>query len=322
MTRPDLDASYAACRQVVHRAGSNFGPCFWILSRSKRRAMEALYAFLRQTDDLADNPQPAADRRATLARWRAALDEALRACETAGTGSERTGRNAEAPRGGEMPVPIFSNTAVPGAALLPALADTVRRYQIPREHLEAVIDGVEMDLDDRRYETFEELAEYCRRVASAVGLACIYIWGFRGDKALEPASQCGVAFQITNILRDLGEDARQGRIYLPLEDFRQCGYRAEELLRGAADERFHRLMQIQIDRAQQLYREGLGLMPYLEPDGRRIFGMMVEVYHGLLHKIRRDPGAVLHRRIRLSGWQKLAIAARWTLWPRRQWPLQ
>ena len=136
----------------------------------------------------------------------------------------------------------------PPSAFLPALADTVRRYRIPPEHLYAVIDGVEMDLDSRRYETFEELQPYCERVASAVGLACIHVWGFRGPGAFEPARNAGIALQLTNVLRDLKEDAAAGRVYLPLNDLRDCGYSVDDLMAGVDDERFRRLMAIEVAR--------------------------------------------------------------------------
>ena len=135
-----------------------------------------------------------------------------------------------------------------------ALADTATRYQIPREYLTAVIDGVEMDLAGAHYETFAELEQYCYRVASVVGLACIHIWGFRGPQALEPARRCGIAFQLTNILRDLREDIRRGRVYLPNEDLRRFGYTTDELDRCEANDRFTALMQFEIDRAQKLLR--------------------------------------------------------------------
>jgi len=131
------------------------------------------------------------------------------------------------------------------------------RFRIPAEHLHAVIDGVEMDLVQCRYEDFEHLQQYCQRVASAVGLACIHIWGFHASGALEPARKCGVAMQLTNILRDLKADATLDRVYLPLADLRQCDYTVEELKAGLADERFDRLMNCEIARADRFYREGL-----------------------------------------------------------------
>jgi phytoene synthase len=288
-----LDASYAFCRETVRKAGSNFTPCFFLLNRSKRQAMEALYAFMRHTDDLTDNPRPASERRRALDRWQAALLESL------------SGQTCQ------------PSSDLPGMPLLPALADAVRRFEIPQEYLEAAIEGVAMDLERHCYETFADLAEYCHRVASAVGLACIYVWGFRGPEAFGPATQCGLAFQLTNILRDLREDVEQGRIYLPLEDFRQCGYSPEDLARGVVDQRFQHLVELETDRAAQLYREGGGLMRYLESDGRRIFGMMFHVYHSLLMEIRRRPNEIFRNRIRLGGGQKLAIALRWIVWPPR-----
>ena len=294
-----LRDSYDLCRLTARHAGSSFYPCFFLLPRAKRRAMYALYAFLRHTDDLGDNTAPASARREALSQWRASLAAALAgncSLPTAAASAQEQSPQDRLHRG-----------------ILAALADTVRQYQIPPEHLYAVIDGVEMDLDPRQYATFEELEQYCHRVASAVGLACLPIWGFRGDQALEPARKCGVAFQLTNILRDLKEDAASGRIYLPLEDLRQCDYSAEDLLAGRADSRFLRLMTGQIDRTRRFYREGAALVDHLEPDGKRVFGMMTATYRRLLDEIDRRRAEVLTRRIRLSRWQKLAIAARWFL---------
>lgn len=290
---PDVIAvSYDCCRQLARRSGSNFYPAFFGLRRAKRRAMDALYAFMRHTDDLADNGRPVEQRRDALLKWRTALGEALQ--DRFERSEDRTARD-----------------------LLPAVADTVQRFRIPPEYLRAVIDGVEMDLGHRHYETFDQLAGYCERVASAVGLACIHVWGFSGRQALEPARKCGIAFQLTNILRDLKEDARQGRVYLPLEDLERCGYSVDDLLGGVADERFVRLMEFEIGRAEWFYREGAVLMDSLEPDGKRIFGMMMSAYRALLSKIKRRPGEVLLRRISLSRPKKLQIAARWSLLPPR-----
>ncbi len=201
------------------------------------------------------------------------------------------------------------------AAILPALADAVARFHIPVEHLRAVIDGVEMDLQRHRYETFDELRLYCERVASAVGLACIHIWGFRGPGAFEPARQAGIAVQLTNILRDLKEDAAADRIYLPLADLRACGYGIADLAAGVVDPRFHRLMAMEVDRAEQLYDAGRELMSWLEPAGRRIFGLMMATYRSLLRRIGRRPADVFRRRVRICRPTRLRLAARWLLWP-------
>ncbi len=200
---------------------------------------------------------------------------------------------------GKRDSPIFADAKIGTGpdfeAILPALADAARRFQIPHEHLEAVIDGVEMDLDARRYETFEELLPYCQRVASAVGLACIHLWGFRGPEAFEPARQAGVALQLTNILRDLRQDAQAGRVYLPLADLRQFGFSTDDLLSGVDDDRFRRLMAMEVARAEQFYRGGAELGNGLNRTGRRIFGLIMATYRSLLRKIARRPGDVLRR---------------------------
>jgi phytoene synthase len=286
---PDPRASYALCRRLARQSGSNFYLGFLLLPARKRRGMDALYAFMRHTDDLADNRQPVDARARALADWRGALERAL---------------------AGNSPVGSSHD-------LLPALADTVRRFHIPPEHLRAVIDGVEMDLHRRRYETFAELEQYCQRVASAVGMACICIWGSCGGRAAEPARKCGLALQLTNILRDLGEDAREDRVYLPLDEMRRFGYSVDDLKAGRAGEQFERLVAFQIERAEAFYREGAALMELLEPDSRRVFGMTMSVYRAILAAIERRPADVLSRRIRLGRLRKLAITLRWLLLPPR-----
>jgi phytoene synthase len=284
-----LQASYAFCRRTARRSGSSFYPCFLVLGAPKRRAMEALYAFARHTDDLADSAEPLDVRRKALRQWRIALDAAL------------AGQPTPAEAGG-------SDTR-----LLPALIDTLRAFGIPAEHLHAVIEGGEMDLEIEHYETFDQLAAYCHRVASSVGLACLHIWGFHGHEAFAPARSCGLAFQLTNILRDLKEDAARGRVYLPQEDLRRFGYSIHDLRSGRADQRFGRLMEFEIDRVRTLYREAAGLPAYLEPDGQRICRLMIEVYRRLLERIATRPEEVLLRRVRLGPGEKLRIAARWLL---------
>jgi len=333
-SRHAISASYALCRRTARRAGSNFYTSFLLLPRSKRRAMDALYAFTRYTDDLVDNSQPAAVRREALAQWRTSLEAVA---DDRPVGSVVAGLLTEPPLrrpkvsaesricgrdsgGVERPAPsaLRVEDEMPGEALLPALRHTVERFSIPPEHLLAVVDGVQMDLDRASYETFEDLLTYCRRVASAVGLACIHVWGFRGDVALEPARKCGIALQITNILRDLNEDAQGGRVYLPLEDLRHFGYSVDDLCAGVVDERFVRMMKFQIDRARRFYREGAELFDCLERDGRRVFGMIMSVYYRLLERIERCPSEVFRRRVRLSRREKLCIAARWALLPARR----
>ena len=287
----ELDASYAFCRQISRQSKSSFAISYLLLPRQQRRAMEALYAFMRHTDDLGDSDSLPAERRQALAGWRETLDRAL---------SDDISCTASDPRSAER--------------LLPALVDTVRRFGVPREHLHAVIDGQDMDLTIHRYERFDDLVVYCEKVASAVGLACIHVWGFEGGaEALELARQCGVAFQLTNILRDVKEDFNNGRVYLPQEDLRRCEYTEDDLRAGVADERFLRLMRFEIERAQELYSRSAALAGWLAPAGRRAFGLMCDVYRRLLERIALSPEEVLRRRVRLGRWEKIWIAARWMI---------
>jgi phytoene synthase len=170
-----------------------------------------------------------------------------------------------------------------------------------------------MDLEERTYETFEELCVYCEKVASAVGVACIHVWGFRDPAALAPARKCGIAFQLTNILRDVKEDADLGRVYLPLEDLRRFGYSREELAQGVRDARFRALMHFQITRAEQFYQEGLELQRWLTADGQAALGAMAGIYRELLDEIKRRDGDVFGDRVRVSHWRKARIAAWWLL---------
>ncbi len=244
--------------------------------------MCALYAFLRRVDDIGDEatgdaPAGPDDRPLRLSALRASLVDALK---------------------GEFHEPLFA-----------ALADTVTRFGIPAQYLHATIDGVEMDVSGGGYETFADLAQYCHRVASVVGQACIHVWGFTDDRAIELAAQCGLAFQLTNILRDLREDAAQGRVYLPADELRQFGYTADDLRRGILDDRFRALLRFQVERAEAYYRKAAELSQYLHADGRRIYSAMFRTYHRLLEKVRRLEGGRPGHRVRLAPWEKLCTAA-------------
>lgn len=291
-----LENSYARCRQIARTTGTNFYYSILLLRREQRRAMCALYAFLRLTDDLGDSPTagPPQDALATrigsLERWRTSLDRALQE---------------------QFDHPIF-----------PALADTVARFAIPADHLHTVIDGVAMDLEGVQYETFAELETYCHRVAGVVGLACLHIWGYDDARALQLARPCGLAFQLTNILRDIGEDAERGRIYLPGEDLRRFGYEEDELKRHVRDGRLSRLMKFEIARAESCYAESAALVDCLHGGGRAMFGAMFETYRMLLREIDRRDGDVFGERVRLSPWRKLRIAAGWLLTPAAVRPLR
>ena len=272
----ELAASYAHCQQLARRAASNFYLSFLLLARPKRQSMCALYAFLRRADDLCDSGAAFEDRRSGIREWRRSMHRCLK---------------------GQMDDP-----------LLPALADTVHRYRIPHQYLDDVLDGVEMDLEPRSYESFDELREYCYRVASVVGLACIHVWGFQGDEAFKPARSCGLAFQLTNILRDLKEDAMRDRCYLPQAELRQFGYGQADLKQGVRNQSFTSLMKFQIDRAERWYDEARDLETYLSPDGRRAFRAMYATYRGLIDEIKHRNGDVFSRRVRLTNRKKFRIA--------------
>ncbi len=274
--------SYAHCRAVTRAARSSFPLAFRLLPPAKRRAMDALYAFMRVSDDLADEPGATA---ATLAAWRAVLGEAL------------AGR--------------------PTHPVHPALHDAVRRFAIPHQYLFDVLDGVEADLAPVRFDTFADLYPYCYRVASAVGLACVRVWGLRPGatwaEADGPAEAAGIAFQLTNILRDLGEDAARGRVYLP----------ADELAAARVDPRtwshhspaFQEMMHLQTARARGYYRAAERLHHVLTPDGRAIYGLMCDTYRGLLDEIERRGFDVFSARAKVPRWRKAAAFA--AAWPAR-----
>lgn len=289
MTAASLDESFRYCRQLARRTGRNFYFTFLTLPRDLFRDMCALYAFMRHTDDLADSEELSLDqRRELLDEWRTALDSTLA-------------------RG-----PLDSVIGGDHAAgrILPALVDVVGRRGVPHEYLREVIAGVESDLSPRSFATFEELAHYCYQVAGAVGLCCIHIWGFRDDRALALAVDCGQAFQLTNILRDLGEDARSGRTYLPDCDLQRFGYSAGDLNNRVVNGPFRELMRFQVARARESYVRGSELLTHLDRPGRCILSAMLGIYGGLLDAIERRQYDVFSRRVRLSSPHKLAIAVR------------
>jgi phytoene synthase len=274
--------SYEHCRALARRTAGNFYYSFLTLPRDRRVAMCALYSFMRVTDDLGDSDAPAATRATQLADWRVKL---LQATETGAS---------------EDPV-------------LPALADVVRKYGLPIPYLLDVIAGVEMDLVPASYATFADLARYCYHVAGAVGLSCIHLWGFHDSRAVEAAVDCGMALQLTNILRDLQEDANRGRIYLPTEDLERFRIAPPELAgegcRGLpGDSRFQELMQFEVARTREYYTRAKVLFEYLDAPGQPILEAMLRIYGGLLDEIERRRYDVFSGRVSLSRSRKLLIA--------------
>lgn len=272
---PALAASYAYCERLARREAANFYPAFRVLPGPQRRAMCALYAFLRISDDLTDGSGTVAEKQARLFAWRNKFEQAL--------------------------------TGAYSHPLHPAFHHAVRVHDIPASRLRDVLDGVEMDLFQDSYATFTELYRYCYRVASAVGLACIQIWGCADERAQAYAESAGIAFQLTNILRDLREDAARGRVYLPQEDLQRFGYGLAQLYRWERDEQFRALMCFQVARARCYYDGALPLSGFLPPPGRAIFQVMLRTYRGLLEAIEERDYDVFSSRVSLSRWRKLSL---------------
>jgi phytoene synthase len=269
------DRSYEYCRRVARRRAKNFYYSFVLLSRPQRNAMCAIYAFMRYCDDLSDEPGAT---RAAIDQWRAGMEEALEG------------------RFGNHPV-------------WPAFYHTVRRFGIPHQYFREMVDGVLSDLEPRRFETFEQLYRYCYQVASVVGLTIIHIFGFDTRSALPLAEKCGVAFQLTNILRDIREDAERGRIYLPAEDLRRFGVTDEDLRTGRRGEPFLRLMGFEAERARSYYNQSRPLLDLIHPRSRASLWALIAIYSRLLERIESSNYDVFRRRVRLPLWEKS-----WIVW--------
>jgi phytoene synthase len=267
--------SFAYCRRVARSRARNFYYSFLLLSKEQRKAMCAVYAFMRYCDDLSDEPGA---NRAAIERWRSEMEDALQ------------GR--------------FS-----GHPVWPAFHRTVRRFGIPHEYFREMIDGVTSDLEPRRFETFDDLYRYCYQVASVVGLTIVHIFGFDTRSVLPLAEKCGVAFQLTNVLRDIREDAARGRIYLPMEDLRRFHVREEELCGGAPGKGFVDLMRFEAARARAYYDESRPLLDLIHPRSRPSLWALIAIYSRLLERIEACRYNVLERRVRLSAFEKSWIVA-------------
>lgn len=265
-----LAADHDACAEVLRRSGSNFALPIRLLPEAKRRGTTALYAFCRCVDDIVDDCANPVEARQSLEQFEADLDAAL--------------------AGGASANPVIR-----------AVVDTVRRFAVPVNYLHDIIDGCRMDLDRNSYDTFPELEEYCRRVASAVGLAAIHIWGFRSAReALPAAHACGLAFQLTNILRDIPEDLARGRIYLPEEDFRACGCSPADLRSGRIGPGFEQLGSLNVARAADCYGQAARLDRLLSTDGRIVFRAMFGGYRSLFTAVQKAGKRIFKERVRPS----------------------
>ncbi|TMP90550.1 MAG: phytoene/squalene synthase family protein [Verrucomicrobia bacterium] len=288
--------SYEHCHRIARSSHSNFYYAFFLLPKPKRDALAALYAFMRLIDDVSDEGQDLAAKQRGLARWRAALDQSI-------TGQEQVFDGNAA-----MASPA---TALGGAAeVLPALVDTMSRHHMPARYIHDLISGAEMDLTVRRYPTFDRLREYCYRVAGTVGLTCTHVFGFSDARALDLAEKLGLAFQLTNIIRDVHEDYQLGRVYLPEEDLARYGVSPEDFGRGEATLGIRELLRFECDRAWQLYEEGSVLLGMIEPDSRSALWLLVHTYSALLGRIEALDFAVFGEKVRLSKAEKMVFMAK------------
>ncbi|MFL6428214.1 MAG: phytoene/squalene synthase family protein [Acidobacteriaceae bacterium] len=284
-----IEAAYAACRAIAKREAKNFYYAFVALPAHKRDAMCAVYAFMRHADDISDDEsKDFATRREELARWTAAWRE-----------------------GTDTADPVFM-----------ALRDAQQRFKIPDQLLEQLIHGTAMDLQPemvtrpgsdelRTFATFSDLYQYCYYVASIVGLVCIRIFGYSSPAAEQLAEETGIAFQLTNILRDVREDAERGRVYIPIEDLKGCGTSAAELARVKAGKDLTSAQRLALAgiarRAHAYYQSADRLLPLIHADSRPALRVLVRIYSRLLRKIETQHFDVFTTRVQVPTWQKLLI---------------
>jgi squalene synthase HpnC/squalene synthase HpnD len=279
-------ASYEACHRIAKAARSNFYYAFFLLPKSRRDGLIALYAFMRLIDDVADEGNDLPAKHRGLANWRAALDAAV-------TGSDRAA----------------SSLPAEAAAVLPALVDTMQRYNMPARYLHDLISGAEMDLTVQTYPTFDRLREYCYRVAGTVGLTCTHVFGFTDPRALDLAEKLGLAFQLTNIIRDVHDDYALGRVYLPEEDLQRYNVSPQDFGSNEATLGVRELLRFQADRAWQCYDEGAALLGLIDPESRGTLWLLAHTYSALLARIESLDFAVFGERVRLSRAEKMLFIA-------------
>ena len=264
------------CQYKAASSGSSFTSSFRFLPQDKRRAMTTLYAFCREVDDVVDECTDPGVARTTLNWWR---------------------NEVAAIYGGQPTHPVCQ-----------ALVNVVRQFKLPQEHLQEIIDGMEMDLDQPRYADFKSLQLYCYRVASVVGLLSAEIFGYSDRQTLKYAHDLGIAFQLTNIIRDVGEDARRNRIYLPMDEMEQFGVTAADILNARETENFHKLMAFQIERARLYYRQAMAHLPAADRKTQRAGLIMAAIYQAVLDEVEASGCHVLKERVSLTTRYKLWLA--------------
>ncbi len=269
------------CQQKAAASGSSFYYSFLFLPKPRREAITALYAFCREVDDIADECTDLQIARTKLAWWRTEIDN------------------------------LYKDQ--PQHPVTKALEPAVKAYGLSAEHFQEIIDGMEMDLEFNRYQDFKQLQLYCYRVASVVGLLSASIFGYSNRDTLKYAHDLGMAFQLTNIIRDVGEDARRNRIYLPLEELAQFGVSEEDVLQCRESEQIQKLLEFQIERAESFYDRALTELPEEDRKQQRTGLIMTAIYRTLLREIKADGAQkVLNARTSLTPLRKLWLA--WTTW--------
>ena len=276
----EIELAYDHCQRIAKDQAKNFYYAFRTLPARKRRAIYAAYAFCRYCDDIADESLPIEEKQRQLAHTRQLLADSKK---------------------GAVREPVFA-----------ALEDASNEFGIPADYFEDIIEGVEMDLTWTRFRNFEELRTYCHKVASVVGLICIEVFGYEDTKAKEYAVDLGIAMQMTNIMRDIKEDAQRGRIYIPLDEMARFGYSEQDLMEGVVNDAFLDLMRFQAARARQYFASGRRLVPLLSSESRACPAVLHGVYSAILDRIETSGFNVFERRIGLSRPEKLFITAR--LW--------
>jgi phytoene synthase len=276
--KPDIAEAYRECAEITRRSGSSFASTFWMLPKKKRNALHAIYAFCRLADDIADDPEIAGDRTALLARWREELDDAFR-----GKAQHAVGV---------------------------ALTDAIEAYRFPEQVFVDLLDGVESDLAEEPIETFDDLRLYCYRVASTVGLLVVRILGFDNPRSLEFAEAQGIAVQLTNVLRDVGDDASTGRIYLPSEELERFGVSDESILAGQMTDELQLMLSFNAKRAVSYYEKAEQLMPDEDRRALRPATAMGRIYRALLNELIERQFPCFEQPVRISKPRRVAIAAK------------
>jgi phytoene synthase len=277
-SEPNVTEAYGECAEITRRSGSSFASAFWMLPKPKRNALHAIYAFCRLADDIADDPKVAGDRTALLVRWREELDDAFR-----GKAQHAVGV---------------------------ALSDAVERYQLPEHVFADLLTGVEFDLADGPIETFDDLRLYCYRVASTVGLLVVRILGFENSRSLEFAETLGIAVQLTNVLRDVGDDASTGRIYLPKDEIERFGVSTESIFSGQTTDELQLMLSFNAKRAASYYERAEQLLPDEDRRALRPATAMGRIYRALLDELTERDFPCFGQSVRLSKSRRVAIAAK------------